>query len=95
MQVEMKQIEDIATKLNLSGKEVLHQSLKTFLEKKLRELKTEIYQIHSKYGISSVRDLEERYKKGTIEEKDTWQDLQKLDHLEFKRDEIEEVLRGL
>lgn len=95
MQVEMKKIEDIATKLNLSSKEILHQSLKTFLEKKLRELKTEIYQIHSKYGICAVQDLEERYKKGTLEEKETWQDLQKLDHLEFKRDEIETALYAL
>jgi len=95
MQVEMEKIEDLATKLNLSSDEIIHQSLKTFLEKKLRELKSEIYQIHSKYGVSSVEGLEEKYKKGTIEEKDTWQDLQKLDHLEFKRDEIEKALKEL
>jgi len=95
MQVEMEKIEDLATKLNLSSDEILHQSLKAFLEKKLRELKSEIHQIHSKYGVSSVEGLEEKYKKGRIEEKDTWQDLQKLDHLEFKRDEIEKAVKDL
>ena len=95
MQVGLEKIENIAEKLNLSSEEILNQSLKTFLEKKLRELKIEIYQIHSKYGISSVEELEKKYKTGEIEEKDSWQDLQTLDHLEYKRDEIDRALREI
>jgi hypothetical protein len=37
-----------------------------FLEKKLRELRSEIYQIHTKYKIKSVEELEEKYKKGKM-----------------------------
>ena len=59
----------------------------------MREIKTEIFKIRTKYGVSSVEEFEELYKKGKIEEKDTWQELQRLDHLEFKKDELEKVLR--
>ena len=95
MQIQMEKIEDIATKLNLSREEILNESLKTFLEKKLREVKSDIYQIQIKWDVSSVEDFEGKYKKGKIDEKGSWQDLQKLDHLEFKRDEMEQMLMEL
>lgn len=95
MQLEMKELDALAEKLNLSKDEMLRESLKTFLERKLREIKTEIFKIRTKYGVSSVEEFEELYRKGKTEEKDTWQELQQLDHLEFKKDEIEKVLRTL
>lgn len=93
MQLEIKELDALAEKLNLSKEEMLRESLKFFLERKLREIKTEIFKIRTKYGVSSVEEFEELYKKGKIEEKDTWQEFQRLDHLEFKKDELEKVLR--
>ena len=95
MQLEMKELDALAEKLNLSKDEMLRESLKFFLERKLREIKTEIFKIRTKYSVSSAEEFEELYKKGKIEEKDTWQELQRLDHLEFKKDELEKVLRTL
>ncbi|WP_347274256.1 hypothetical protein [Candidatus Kuenenia sp.] len=85
----------MAEKLNLSREEMLREGIKLFLERKLREIKSEIFKIRTKYGVPSVEEFEELYRKGEIEEKDTWQDFQKLDHLEFKKDELEEALRTL
>jgi hypothetical protein len=95
MLLEAKNISDIAEKLNITTDDLLHDSVKIFLERKLRELKTDIFKITSKYGVLSVEELEGKYKKGELEEKDSWQDFQLLDHLEFKRDEVEKILRGL
>ncbi len=95
MQLETKELDDLAEKLNLSKDEMLRESLKIFLERKLREIKTEIFKIRTKYGVSSVEEFEELYRKGKVEEKDTWHELQQLDHLEFKKGEIENVLRTL
>ena len=92
MLLEAKNISAIAEKLNISKEDLLHDSVKIFLERKLRELKTDIFKVTSKYGIHSVEEFEEKYKKGELEEKDSWQDLQLLDHLEFKRDEVEKIL---
>jgi len=94
MTFEIAKINDLAEKLNISADEIIRESLKIFLERKLRELKVEIFRIRSKYGISSVEEFEELYKRGEIEEKDTWQDLQRLDHLEFKKEEIEKILKN-
>jgi hypothetical protein len=74
---------------------MLREGLKLFLERKLREIKSEIFKIRTKYGVSSVEEFEELYRKGKVEEKDTWQDFQRLDHLEFKKDELEKALRTL
>lgn len=90
-----KTIEMLAQEFNLSKEAILRESLKVFLERKLREIKTEIFKIVGKYKVSSVEELEELYKKGEVEEKDSWQDLQKLDHLEFKRDELEKLLKEI
>ena len=92
MQVEMQYVDNMAEKLNLSRDEIIRESLKFYLEKIIREIKTDIFKIRTKYGVSSIEDFEEKYKKGEIEEKDSWQEFQKLDHLEFKKEEMENAL---
>jgi hypothetical protein len=37
--------------------------------------------------------MEDRYREGTLEEADSWQGLQRLDHLEHKRDSLLELLK--
>ena len=71
---------------------IIKEGLKIFLERKLREIKTEIFRITGKYKISSIEELEGLYKRGEIEEKDSLNGYQKLDHLEFKRDQIKRLL---
>ncbi len=93
MSLKTGRLEMLAREFNLSKDALIEESLKVFLERKLREIKTEIFKITGEYKISSVKELEELYKKGEVEEKDSWQDLQKLDHLEFKRDELEKLLK--
>jgi hypothetical protein len=85
----------LAKKLNLSREEIIRESLQFYLGKKIREIKTDIYKIRSKYGVSSIEDFEEKYKKGEIEEKDSWQEFQQLDHLEYKKEELEKTLATL
>ena len=48
MQLEMKELDALAEKLNLSKDEMLRESLKIFLERKLREIKTEIFYTEDK-----------------------------------------------
>jgi hypothetical protein len=37
--------------------------------------------------------MEARYQDGTLEEADSWRDLQRLDHLEHKRDRLLQLLQ--
>jgi len=74
---------------------LLKQGLRTFLERQFREVKAEIFQITSRYGVSGVEEMEARYRDGTLEEADIWRDLQRLDHLEYKRDRLLKLLEAL
>lgn len=94
MQIETnKTLDVLAKEFSLSKDAVIIEGLKIFLERKLREIKTEIFRITGKYNISSVEEFDKLYKRGELEEKDSWNDYQKLDHLEFKRDEIGKLLQ--
>ena len=90
-----KTLDILAKEFSLSRDLLVKESLKVFLERKLREIKTEVFRLTGKYSISSVEELEELYKKGQIEEKDSWRDYHKLDHLEYKKAEIEKFLDEL
>jgi len=85
----------VAQELHLSQEELLKQGTRSLLERQLREIKAEIFQITGCYGVSSVEEMEARYRDGTLEEADSWRDLQRLDHLEYKRDRLLELLEAL
>jgi len=93
--VAMQIIQTLSAEYHLSEDTIIQESLKVFLQKKLREIKTEIYKIYGKYQVSSVEALESCFENGTIEEKEALDDYHALDHLEFKRDEIIKILQGL
>jgi hypothetical protein len=88
----MQYVDKVAEKLNISRDDILRESLRFYLERKIRELKTEIFKIRTKYGVSSVEEFEEKYRSGEISEEGSWQEFQALDHLEFKKNELETAL---
>jgi hypothetical protein len=88
-------LKTVAQELYLSQEELLRQGTRSLLERQLREIKAEIFQISGHYGVSSVEEMEARYRDGTLEEADSWRDLQRLDHLEHKRDRLLELLGAL
>jgi len=85
----------VAQELYLSQEELLKQGTRSLLERQLREVKAEIFQITGRYGVSSVEEMEARYRDGTLEEAASWRDLQRLDHLEYKRDRLLKLLEAL
>ena len=82
----------VAQELRVSEDDLLKQGLRSFLESQLRQVKTQIFEISGRYGVSSVEEMEARYRDGTLEEADSWRDLQRLYHLEHKRDRLLQLL---
>jgi len=85
-------LKKVAGELHLSEDDVLKQSIRAFLERQLRQVTAEIFEIAGRYGISSVEEMESRYRDGTLEEAGTWKDQQRLDHLEYQRDRLLSLL---
>ncbi len=86
-----KSLEYISIQLQISKEEFLRQSTIAFLDKKAREINSEILALAGKYGVHSIQEFENLYKEGKLEEAGTWEDFQKFDHLEFKRDQIQKL----
>ncbi len=82
----------VAHELQLSEEDLVKQGVCSVLERRLREVKAEIFALHGRYGVSSVEEMEAHYQDGSLEEADSWRDLQRLDHLEHKRDHLLQLL---
>lgn len=86
---------EIAEELHTSKDDLIREGLQSFLQRELRRVRADIFEITSRYNISSVEEMEARYQDGTLEEADSWRDLQRLDHLEYKRDRFQRLLEML
>ena len=82
----------ISTILKITQEELERESLKTYLHTRLRRCESELFNLARKYGVSSIEDFEEEYKRGNIEEEGTWGDFFRLDHLEAERESIRGAL---
>jgi len=85
----------VAQELHVSEDELLMQGLRSFLERQLRAVKAEIFEVYGRYGISSVEEMEARYRDGTLDEADSWRDHQRLDQLEAKRGRLLQLLEAV
>jgi hypothetical protein len=85
----------IAHDLGLSEDDLLKQGMRSFLEQQLRKTNADIFEICGRYGIKNINEMEQRYKDGSLKESDSWRDLQKLDHLEYKRDQFMALLEAV
>ena len=88
-------LSDVAEELRIPEDDLIRIGVQSYLERQLRSVQAEIFAIVSRYNVTGVEDMEERYRSGLLEEADTWQDLQRLDHLEYKRDRFQQLLETL
>lgn len=86
-------IEEVARSLNMGRERLERESLKTFLEKELRNIEVEIYKIGAKHGIKSIFELDDKLKMGEITEEEMMDDFMELDYLESRRDDLLKAMR--
>ena len=85
----------VSEELNISQEDLMLQGLRRYLESQLHDVQADIFQISGQYGVSTVKEMENHYRAGTIEEATSWRDVQRLDHLEYKRDRLSQLLSSL
>ncbi len=88
----MAVIDLVAKELHMKPKELLKESLKTYLEKRLSRVEADIFLLVKKYGVKDVFELDAKVKKGFISEKDAYDDYFTLDNLEAEREKIKKFL---
>ena len=85
----------VAETISITEDEVVLRGLKALLERNTIEMQAQIQEIHNRYKISSLAEMEQGYQAGTLHENDSWRDFQRLDDLEYKRDRIKQLLESL
>jgi len=81
--------------MRLPVADLVRQGVRALVGNQLLQVNAQILALHGKYQVSSVAEMEQRYRDGTLEESETWRDLQQLDHLEFERDRLQGLLEAL
>jgi len=84
----MQVFQEVAKALNINQEGLEKDSLKTFLEKELRNIEAEIYRIAARHGIKSILELDEKLRKGEVTEEEIRDDFMELDYLESRKDSI-------
>lgn len=88
-------LSELAHELQIPEDDLIRRGLYSYLERQLRAVQAEVFEITSKYNVSGVEDMQDHYRKGALEEADSWQDFQRLDHLEYKQDRLQKLLVSL
>jgi len=88
----MTVVDMVAKEFHVSPKELLKDSLKTYLHQKLSKVEADIFIIAKKYGVKDVFELDSKVKRGLVTEKDAYDDYFSLDNLEFEKEKIKKLL---
>ena len=88
-------VEAIAETLGLKKEELIKNGVKAYLESELRHINAETNIVYNRYSVTSLKELDEKINKGELNETETFEDFTKLDHLEAKKEKIEQILKVL
>ncbi|MGV8174311.1 MAG: hypothetical protein ACP5OU_01265 [Methanothrix sp.] len=91
----MEVIDEIAGVLKMDRDALARASIKAFLERELRSIEADMFEIWTKHGVKSVFELDDMLKRGVVREEDVLVDFQELDYLESRRDEILAAMKSL
>jgi hypothetical protein len=88
-------IEQIAQKLETEPQTLERDSLRLYVERKLRIIESELLRLAHKYGVQNVTELDEMVRRGKYHEDEAFEDYFEFDNLESERDILVSVLESL
>lgn len=91
----MTVIDKVAKEFHMKPKELLKESLKTYLEKRLSKVEADIFLLVKKYGVKDVFEFDFKVREGFVSEKEAYEDYFTFDNLEADREKIKKFLEKL
>jgi len=88
-------IEQIAQKLETEPQTLERDSLRLYVERKIRVIESELLRLAHKYGVQNITELDEMIRQGTYHEDEAFEDYFEFDNLESERDTLVSVLETL
>ncbi|MBU1488043.1 hypothetical protein KKH56_08380 [bacterium] len=91
----MAVVEKVAKEFHMRPEELMKESLKVYLNRKINTIDSELFILARRYGVKNVFELDEAIKEGRFHEEDSLEDYFKFDNLEAERDRIKEYLEQI
>jgi hypothetical protein len=87
--------EAIAVKLKLSPQDLERESLRLFLNHRLRLIDSRRLELGQRYGVLTISELDTLVQTGKVHEAEAFEDYFELDTLEAERDVVLESLKEI
>ena len=71
------------------------EALRQYILSELRRVKLESRLIMARYGVSSIEELDEKIRRGELEETEVFEDLTRLDYLLDREEKLKNLLEEL
>ena len=84
--------ENIALRLQLPPQKLERESLRLFLNHRLRLVESQLLNLARKYGVETVAELDQLVQSGQIHEREAFEDYFEFDRLEAERDTLLDAL---
>jgi hypothetical protein len=81
-------LEEISKELKIKPDELLKIALRTYFEKKISNIESELFLLAKKYGVKNVFEFDEAIKQGKFHEDNSFEDFFKFDNLEAEKERI-------
>jgi hypothetical protein len=88
-------LDQVATRLNTTPEQLERDSLRLYLERKLRVTESELFLLAQRYGIQTVFELDTAVQAGRFHEPEAFEDYFRFDYLEGERESLTELLSQL
>ena len=88
-------LEQVATRLNTTPDRLEHDSLRVYLERKLRVTESELFSLARRYGVQTISELDAAVQAGRFHEPESFEDYFRFDYLENERESLRELLDQL
>ncbi len=85
-------LDEVAVRLNLTPAQLERESLRVYLERRLRLVESELFALAQQYGVKTVEELELAVQAGRFHEPDSFEDYFRFDFLEAEIDSLQELL---
>jgi len=71
------------------------EALRQYILSELRRVRVELKLIMARYGVSSIEELDEKIRRGELEETEVFEDLTRLDYLLDREEKLKKLLEEL
>lgn len=88
-------LERVAEHFAMTPQQVQQESLRLYLERKLRLIESEFFTLTQRYGVKSIAELDSAVQTGQFREAETFEDYFRLDYLETEHDTLQTLLEQL